>query len=102
MTRDKILAMTWGRELDELVSTKVMLREPGLAYGYSSAVGRAWEVVEQLQSRGKYADVTTFADFYEVAVRDNSGADICAVSSPRLAEAICKAALIAWKPSHED
>lgn len=106
MTREQILAMQPGRELDALVAEKVM----GLTnfywlsgerfYGpeyqhnrlsdYSTDISAAWEVVDKIGSV-KVLGPTIQGEWYS-SVLGNRKVGVWAKTAP---EAICKAALIA-------
>ncbi len=108
MTRDEILAMKPGRELDSLVAEKVM---GYTTYGqfrdkdgvrvmidrYSTDIAAAWEVAEKMTSlfwemnldTGSKSN-TTKVEFYRTF--DQTFHVVVANTAP---EAICKAALLA-------
>lgn len=50
MTRDEILNMPAGREMDKLVSKKVLHLEDWIPF-LSSDIGKAWEVVRKLKNK---------------------------------------------------
>lgn len=90
MTRDEILAMPAGREMDVLVGRHVMdlVGPPDLYWEYSTDISAAWMVVEKfpavsLTFRGKY----WFCDVNQVDF-DYSQAETAPL-------AICRAALLA-------
>ena len=109
MTRDEVLAMKPGRELDALVAEKVMgwkvaqvfdLKDTdgtNIANGitpysigqrvphYSTDIAAAWEVVGKFE----YIDVRRFKDHWGCTVY---GQTVTGKTAP---EAICKAALLA-------
>jgi len=118
LTRKEILAMEPGYYLDALIAEKIMgwtkfgIREDGShngwnapygysssAMGYSQIISAAWEVVETLQISHMYTDIRTCADFYEVWITippfQEEVERTETVASPKLPEAICKAALLA-------
>ncbi|MNI36911.1 hypothetical protein D3C73_909790 [compost metagenome] len=114
MTREEILAMEPGRELDVLVEKYVFgnqiswmqdeYSDPVPVAGvhgyiidhYSTDISAAWEVVEKLQESHLYTDIRTCADFYEVWITiHREGNQTETFASPKLPEAICKAALLA-------
>ncbi len=97
MNREEILAMKPGPELDALVAKKVMgwieMDEPEstrLLYRmpkwYSTHIGPAWLVVEQLKDRFRGIE------WYTIEWRASFGIGAYA---PTVPEAICKAALLA-------
>jgi len=101
MTRDEILAMEPGRELDALVAEKVMgwthYREewggvvPDSISHYSTDISAAWEVVEKM---GPFTQLT--ADIYNgITVWHCSFSVVDSVDAVTAPEAICKAALLA-------
>ena len=93
MTRDDVLAMEPGRELDALVAKKVMgWFEVWKPFSPSTDISAAWEVVEKLQG--------TYWVRMNSMMKDHS----CGVGKPdmrweyygnSMPEAICKAALLA-------
>jgi SAM-dependent MidA family methyltransferase len=110
VNKEEMLEMKAGKELDALVIEKVMRWKndgewltdittfPGLRlvedFKPSTDMTAAWEVLEEMQSEGIYLDIRTYADFYMVEVRKESGhlLDACAqgLTAPY---AICIAAL---------
>lgn len=120
LTREQVLEMKEGRGLDRLIKEHVfkedlseyhwarsgpsMFRnhEGGVNWidipQYSTDISAAWEVVEMLQASHMYTDIRTCADFYEVWIvippfmKEEQGTET--VSSPKISEAICKAALL--------
>lgn len=128
LTRESILAMNPGRELDRLVAERVMnlcvldhvqgygdgcvlsdigfddwekhpyygkIDDPELLPPYSTDLLAAWEVVEELQESHLYTDIRACADFYEVWITNHAtGEQTGTFASPKLPEAICKAALL--------
>jgi len=66
---------------------------------WSTDISAAWEVVETLQVSHIYTDIRTCADFYEVWITAPPFREEIqkteTVASPKLPEAICKAALLA-------
>lgn len=113
MDRDEILAMEPGRELDSLISEKIMgyithghFREKNgvriLVQPYSTDISAAFEVVEKMRPTHVYE----MADFGRNMHKDNPHyAAFHPINKPRdykrqvhaktLTEAICKAALLA-------
>ncbi len=104
MTREEILAMEPGRELDKLVFIFVMggrIPEPPLRariMNFSSDISASWEVVENMQKTNL------------VRLSVNEGDYICKIGGDLLCytsfgktmpEAICKAALLAILPGEE-
>jgi hypothetical protein len=116
MTREEILAMPAGRELDSLISEKIMgyvthghFREKNgvriLVQPYSTDISAAWEVVEKIQGLRELngckvrlqVKILVIRGIYTVSIIDYLNNDKClgeetANTAP---EAICKAALIA-------
>lgn len=112
MTKDEILNMTAGSSLDALISEKIFGRpfiKPGhgscctcqvcghdydnCCCGYSDEIGMAWKVVEEMGdclhlkqhgSEGNWAAMFC-------------GANDDFVNAETAPEAICKAALLAWR-----
>lgn len=69
---------------------------------YAEDISAAWEVVERFQESHLYTDIRTCADFYEVWITDHANDKKTETfASPKLPEAICKAALLAMEESHE-
>lgn len=115
MTRKEILAMKPGKELDTLVSEKVMtfkIESPsaeqcniwdGREVRYfepSTDISAAWEVVEKMRMRTNkiYLDIRIWPDEYQMLPHqdeNNKLIDRWIVKSTSLPEAICKAALLA-------
>lgn len=105
------------REIDALVAEKVMGFKRATYEGEPSAlqgmggwdrgnghwsnnfrpttdISDAWEVVEKLASIGRYLDIRTFADYYDVGVYRTDGAPMNAsVLRPSAPKAISLAAL---------
>lgn len=113
MTREEVLKLQW-RQLDAAIEenifgNKVKWVEDELtdlypisgeyAYivdHYSDDILAAWEVVEKLRESHLYVDIRTCVDFYEVWITlHEDGYQTETVSSSKLPEAICKAALLA-------
>jgi hypothetical protein len=104
MTRDDILAMEPGREMDELVEFKVMgTRKPAKGFvinpkHYSTSISAAWEVVEKFPlvdvSRCEFfeGNVTHEIKMWVKLDEDAIPYELSAKTAP---EAICKAALLA-------
>jgi len=106
MTRDEILSMKPGRELDALVAEKVMgqrfrsewhkLHNDTIAC-YSTDIAAALEVAIHLQKQGYYVCIElkaceeTSVGVYE----ENPVEQIAYAKAQTPAEAICKAALLA-------
>ena len=109
MTRDEIMAMVPGREMDALVAEKVMMwtKDADGSYwladtysirtweqtsypGFQSStdIAAAWEVVEKLKERNEYISVHVLREgkYMACTLEDEAEAD-----SPQ--EAICKLAL---------
>jgi hypothetical protein len=109
MTRDEVLAMKPGRELDALVAGRVMgwrvfetklIKDGYVAYladfNPSTNIAAAWEVVEKLHSTGKY---NLALEYYPNEKDWGADFDEWGISSQAVAvtaqEAIVKAALLA-------
>jgi len=111
MTRDEILAMPSGREMDVLIAKKLdlfrkhpkqgdyFLTENHIHIGYvpqfSTDISAAWEVVDKFYSMtlDKYSDGSEWR-VYLVTERDGKNVDAHAVADTA-ALAICRAALLA-------
>jgi len=118
MTKEQILSMKPGRELDALVAEKVMEwktnwlktdwweeinpnthRHKGLVKDFkpSADIAAAWEVAEQLQKQG-YVVCIELLPYEETSVgvyEADPANQIAYAKSNKPAEAICKAALLA-------
>lgn len=108
MTREDILAMKPGRELDDLVARKVMGwtytrvedgfgHPPGKGFEriplYSTDIAAAWEVAEKTKLLEKY--VLYENQYFGWSVSENDYGDLHSIGNGRTPqEAICKAALI--------
>jgi hypothetical protein len=101
MTREEILAMPAGRELDAIVAKAIgyvsltthwnpIDNMYGTLPHYSTDISAAWEVVEKLQQDFMFIDIFSTSDSYNVLVTNGD-----AVNAEKAPEAICKAALIA-------
>lgn len=119
MTRDEILKMEAGREMDALVARRVMgfvdlgplqfedlrWQKPtvdgvvvlGRLPRYSTDIAAAWQVVEKLQSMAYWVNINTTCDvgLYDVQVRLWSDINDIAVVFVPAPLAICRAALLA-------
>lgn len=110
MTKEEILAMRPGRELDDLTAKKVMgLKLCGDTTQtfvlrintyfpvrcYSSIISAAWEVVERLEGMNAKWVCSNKDDGYEFWIGGDSDHLVAVVKCKTLPEAICKAALIA-------
>lgn len=75
MTREEILSLPAGRELDALVAKRVMRWTwasewyekgiPDWLPHYSSEIAAAWEIVEKLVERGWYFEIRTPSRVYK-------------------------------------
>lgn len=113
MTREEILAMKPDRELDLLVIEKVMglVKDEsywisprnnvchlikGGVFDPSTDISAAWEVLEEMKTKGIHLCIQPHADFFQVIPYKESGDMFdCVVHSLSAPEAICKAALLA-------
>lgn len=102
MTREEILAMDPGRELNIVVAENVFELQ-GLHLmneflpDYSGSISAAWEVVEKMRTNKIYLDIRVWPDEYQVLPHqdeNNKLIDRWIVKSPSLPESICKAALL--------
>lgn len=105
LTRESILAMEAGSELDELIAVQVMGREDNRTdwgkkvFSPSTDISAAWEVVDQmngpygflLQRLGDYFDEGEEWEGWEASFGGQSDRLIQARTAP---EAICKCALL--------
>ncbi len=111
MTRDEIMSLEPGRDLNMLVATKVMgwkynedyfesmgeIKRGPFAEKFdpSSDISAAWEVVEKLQESHLYVDIRTCADFYEVWITDWNMQDKTeTIAHPTLPLVIARCALL--------
>ena len=115
MTREEILALPVGRELDALVALRVYGLEEITVVGkhyfidpldtplplYSTDISAAWEVVEKVQERYNFFlaynhKTKDFQVFIDVPNEDEDATIIhYEYDAPTAPEAICKAALLA-------
>ncbi|MNW43611.1 hypothetical protein D3C74_208160 [compost metagenome] len=130
MTREEILAMEPGEAMDTLILDEVLKWEKRQMwwgetrwvvdrktndgkdihvdlelFSPSTDISAAWEVVEKLQESHLYIDIRTCADFYEVWITiHREGNQTETFASPKLPEAICKAALVLYweEKMHDD
>lgn len=95
-TREEIMSMSAGHELDAIITTAVMgFDQCDTDSPYSTDIAAAWEVVEELQSRGIYIDIRTCADFYEAqALEYIIDRHFETVADPSISLAICRCALL--------
>jgi len=102
MTRDELLELKPGRELDALVAEKVMgyithgqFREKNgvrvMIDRYSTDIAAAWEVVEMFS----YIDIHRYDDFFACAIYPIGNSAVMRARGKTMPEAICKAALLA-------
>jgi hypothetical protein len=101
MSRDEILNMPAGREMDALVATEIMGRE----MEYSTDIAAAWEVVLHEMGKGGCPNLVNDDDGHWALSFDGTNNIPCTVQTsfiddPRLwcdtaPLAICKAALLA-------
>ncbi|WP_028609218.1 BC1872 family protein [Paenibacillus harenae] len=100
LTREKVLAMKPGRELDALVAERVMgIILPNIhnANFYSTDIDAAWELVEKMRDNKIYLDIRVWPDEYQVLPHENENNKLVyewIVKRKSLTEAICKAALL--------
>lgn len=101
MTRDEILAMPAGREMDEMIARKVINRKIGIrAYDrrlphYSTDIAAAWEVAEKLGSfwiDHTVSDLGIDVEFFTSLDHSKERLVATADTAPL---AICRAALLA-------
>jgi len=111
MTKDEILAMKPGRELDTLVAEKIFGLEYMECIGcyidtngneqkikrYSVEIAAAWEVVEKLKVKKLYPAFAIRDQTYNISIWDKGGVELITdwVRCKTAPEAICKAALVA-------
>lgn len=106
LTREEILALPPGRELDALVAKYVMfprhtspLEEVRVwSPRYSTDILSAWAVVDKMRQNKIYLDIRVWPDEYQVLPHqdeNNKLIDRWIVKKPSLPEAIGKAALLA-------
>jgi hypothetical protein len=94
MTRDEILNMPAGREMDVTIGYHVMdlVAPPEIYPEYSTDIAAAWEVVEQMQKNGYCFDADGNA--LRRRIRFGVGQEIGEAETMPLA--ICRAALLAF------
>ncbi|MNW44598.1 hypothetical protein D3C74_218360 [compost metagenome] len=111
MTREEIMSMEPGRELDRLVALKVMGYEPSkmepklvrkgavafLPEPYSWNISAAWEVVEKMKQNNWFFILSDnlFSDNWEASFFWEPNQEMVDSISKSAPEAICKAALLA-------
>jgi len=109
MTKEEILAMEAGIELDGWVAEEVMgiktLVRAGLITGedevpllaYSEDISAAWQVVDRMEELGFYFRLDSWGvEFYASSVdMSKNTVTFGALASRLVCEAICKAALLA-------
>ncbi len=107
MTRDEILKMPAGREMDKLIQSFVMGGLPPvrmdwiMSYipNYSTNIAAAWEVMEEMRRRNRPISIYTSVGGWM------TNFDFGAISSDESAPlAICRAALLAVQsasPTHD-
>ncbi|MHB8172129.1 MAG: BC1872 family protein [Thermincolia bacterium] len=112
MTRDEVLNMKPGRELDALVAEKVMgervrsrgqlescimpgANKPWRAIpNYSTDISASWEVIETLASVFRMLERVPLISQYTCTVWPDNLLKPIKVNAPTAPEAICKAALL--------
>lgn len=98
LTREQVLAMKPGPELDALVARKLFgVLNPDSRWRLSEDISAAWEVAEQLQKQG-YAVCIELLPYEETSVgvyEADPANQIAYAKAQTPAEAICKAALLA-------
>lgn len=94
MTRDEILAMPAGREMDVLVGRHVMdlVGPPDLYWEYSTDISAAWMVVEKFPFCSLDFDATTWR--CELSDGDKIFIASSDLRNPSAPLAICRAALL--------
>lgn len=113
MTRDEILNMPAGREMDALIAERVMGRDVLLGsdwyfpspYGfgghksvphYSTDIGNAWEVVDEMQAARNYWAYTGSLSSYCYAMfAGHQSQHEYRAEADKMPLAICRAALLA-------
>lgn len=97
MTREQIMAMPAGPELDALVAEKVMGLKPACR-PYSTSIEAAWEVVgELMDAKRLFIMHGGFGDDFEVCFNpdiEDSAPDDLWVKCSTAPLAICRAALL--------
>lgn len=126
MTREEILGMEAGRELDELISKEVFknIKAQGcsncldnlhgcigspnypkcyisLAPYYSTDISAAWEAVEHLKTKGIYGRVDVCKSNYAVCFQDDNLYNFC-LNAKTAPLAICRSALLAVVEASND
>ncbi len=110
MTREEILAMEPGRELDKLVFKFVIggrIPEPPLRariMNFSTEISAAFEVINKMREKKIYLDIRVWPNEYQVLPHQDENNKLIErwiVKSLSLPEAICKAALLAILPGEE-
>lgn len=97
ITREEIMAMEPGQELDRLIAKKFMIdtyREAEIKY-FSTDITAAWEVAEKMRGIGMFLDIYIGENYYSVGGYSKKYQDeIERVEFNTAPEAICKAALL--------
>ncbi|MFD1776978.1 BC1872 family protein [Paenibacillus rhizophilus] len=98
LTREEILAMEPGRELDELICNQIFELEMVAHVHYSTDISAAWEVVGKLDYEvtvKKYEAMSGYRYWARVNGADPNRFDEKIANCKTAPEAICKAALLA-------
>lgn len=102
LTRESIMAMSAGREIDELVA-KYVFKIPNMdqwninrtlnsgvhSNKYSTNIAAAWEIIRKLDAQSKHIEIQTDDELWAVRTNANNW-----VKASTVQEAICKCALI--------
>lgn len=95
LTREEILAMEPGQELDELICNHIFDLEMVAHVHYSSDISAAWEVVTHLKSKHWYFMLSDENEGWEASFYWDPHRPAFEALSSVAPEAICKAALLA-------
>ena len=97
MTREEILNMPAGREMDSLIAKFVMkVDSPHDVYKFSTDIADAWEVVKKLELFSKYCFYGSDADeLWTVHSWKYGKPHFTGIESRTAPLAICRAALLA-------
>lgn len=96
LTREKILAMEPGRELDALVAKKIFgVNNPDTRWSPSTEISAAWEVVEELNGKCAF-EIGRAGDYFDPNRKWKARFGMSGwVEADTALESICKAALLA-------
>jgi len=96
MTREGIMSMKPGRELDVLIAKNVMGHEVFVEYtNYSTSIEAAWEIVDHINMQNMEVAFHANKNQVHFVIADLVGDVIAETHSKTAPHAICLAALLA-------